>query len=128
MPADPAVRCETFTTDDPDAAAGYLAVVYDRSLRMSRLDGTMRHVRLDAGPFAVDDVGLPRDLRYLAESLGLLVMDVRGGEAPSGPGPRSTAERTRAARRALYPRRDPPVPRCSTEGKGMRSGLEEAPP
>lgn len=93
MPADPArgsrllwddvpgpVTRETFTTDDSDTAGEYLAARYDRSLRMSRLDGTMRCVRLDAGPVAVDDIDLPCDLEYTAESLGLLIVEVRAGE------------------------------------------------
>lgn len=75
----PATR-ETFTTDDPEAAAEYLAAAYDRSLRMSRLRGIMRYVRVDTGRFAIDDVDLPLDLEFAAESLGLLVADVRSGE------------------------------------------------
>jgi AraC-like DNA-binding protein len=69
-----------FETSDADLAQQYLADMYGRSLRTTGLGtGSLRHSRMGAGSFAVDDIELPMELDFAADSLGLLIVELRAG-------------------------------------------------
>jgi AraC-like DNA-binding protein len=67
-------------TDDAASARRYLAAAYGPDLRVDGLGGgTIHHTRLQLGPLAIDDLVFPAELDYLAESLGLMVLELRSG-------------------------------------------------
>ncbi|SER01281.1 helix-turn-helix transcriptional regulator [Actinokineospora terrae] len=71
-----------FETDDPDVAHQYLVETLDHDLRIGSLDGgTLRHERACGGRFVVDDLQLPFELSFSAESTGPLVVELWAGHA-----------------------------------------------
>ncbi|GLW89487.1 AraC family transcriptional regulator [Actinokineospora globicatena] len=71
-----------FETDDPDLAHQYLVETLDHDLRVGTLDGgSLCHQRATGGRFVVDDLRLPFELSFSAESPGPLIVQLWAGHA-----------------------------------------------
>ncbi|MBM7773842.1 AraC-like DNA-binding protein [Actinokineospora baliensis] len=71
-----------FETDNADAAHQYLLQRFDHDLRVSELSGgPLRHRHAGGGRFVVDDLHLPLDLAFSAESPGTAIVELHAGLA-----------------------------------------------
>ncbi|GLY77748.1 helix-turn-helix transcriptional regulator [Actinoallomurus iriomotensis] len=98
-----------FVTTDPESAREYLAGAYGTGLRMAptAVRPRFRFVRVDAGPFTVDELQMPADLDFDADAVGrLIVTRIDAGAIER----RSAGSRERFAAGEIYVSARPDLP------------------
>ncbi|OON76994.1 helix-turn-helix domain-containing protein [Streptomyces tsukubensis] len=74
-------RRTVFETSEAELLGQYLRDAYGSNLRTSVVKAeACRHVRTDAGDFAVDEMRLPASFSYSAELPDIIIAESRGGE------------------------------------------------